>query len=122
MVEFFKCRIEEYLKQDLKSTSVPSSVSYEEKFQEVFVQKRGEFLIGREEELNILMDFLRTREGNDNDINEGGKRMCFVIGEAGSGKASLLSTLLLKLKEVCMFCNLLLTRRIWNKLSPAPYR
>lgn len=120
MVEYFKSKIDEYLQEQPTNSSASPAVTVmnEEKVQEVFVQKRGEFLIGRDKEMRMLTDFLRidetkitqTKESKaEENVNEREgerKRICFVIAEPGTGKAAFLANFVLKLKKVIAVHNL----------------
>jgi len=72
--------------------------------QNTFVQKRGEFLIGREEELKTMMQFIKESTRNDEASEEDEKKkVLFIISDPGNGKSSLVANYVMKLKEVKVF-------------------
>ena len=55
--------------------------------QDIFIQKRGELLLGRDKEIQMLADFTAA-EMKDDDLDEA-SRVLFVIAHSGMGKSSL---------------------------------
>ena len=66
--------------------------------QDIFIQKRGEFLLGRDEELQVLTNFMEA-ETQDDDLDEA-IRVFVVLAHSGMGKSSLLARYVQNLKKV----------------------
>ena len=91
-LNFFKARISEYASetwgdQDNDQTSM---------MQQAFIEKRGRMLIGREEEIKAMMNFVTN-------LDEEKEKCLFIIAEPGMGKSSLFANYVLKLNEVRWF-------------------
>ena len=109
-MDFYKQRIEHFLREDLGENPDELMVeltSHEkmEMEQESFAQKRGQFVIGRHEEMKQMKSFLKP------SLNDGvEKKVLMVLAEPGNGKSSLMANYVLKLKEVCRFVFHILSR------------
>ena len=107
VVDFFKKRIKIFVGSEVGNTADIGEdtlqiveLTPKERMtidQNTFVQKRGEFLIGREEELNTMMQFIRESTREDEDET---KKVLFIVSEPGNGKSSLVANYVTKLKEV----------------------
>ena len=93
VTDFFKKRIIDYLSVNVSSDDL-SETDKQQLMQDVFIAKRGELLIGREDEVNSMMDFT---------CNESEGKCLLVIAEPGTGKSALVAHHVLRMKEVYIF-------------------
>ena len=104
IVSFFKERITEYLQTDCPKQDVNNNLATDSDSkkmvtpQDIFIQKRGEFLLGRDEELQVLTNFMEA-ETQDDDLDEA-IRVFVVLAHSGMGKSSLLARYVQNLKKV----------------------
>ena len=61
--------------------------------QDSFIEKRGQVLVGRQVELEEMQKFITSQEENVSNC-------LIVIGQSGMGKSSIMSRMVLKMKEV----------------------
>ena len=61
--------------------------------QDSFIEKRGQVLVGRQVELEEMQKFITSQEENVSSC-------LIVIGQSGMGKSSIMSRMVLKMKEV----------------------
>lgn len=105
IISFFKERITEYLETDQPKHDSNSNLATNRDTkivtpQDIFIQKRGERLLGRDEELQILTNFTEA-EAQDDDLDEA-MRVFVVLAHTGMGKSSLLARFVQNLKKVAM--------------------
>lgn len=104
VINFFKERIKKYVSVDNQVTEELSEVEKMQEMQDIFIEKRGQLLIGREKEFQAITDFVQS---------EGREKILFVIAEPGTGKSSLAANYVMKLKENNSPC-------LYNFASSAP--
>ena len=61
--------------------------------QDSFIEKRGQVFVGRQVELEEMRKFVTSQEENVSNC-------LIVVGQSGMGKSSIMSRMVLKMKEV----------------------
>ena len=61
--------------------------------QDSFIEKRGQVFVGRQVELEEMQKFVTSQEENVSNC-------LIVVGQSGMGKSSIMSRMVLKMKEV----------------------
>ena len=106
VVEFLKAAIEQtypHIDEDLTKDE------WNFVFQDIFIEKKGAFLVGREAERNNIIDFVTGLDGyTDTTPN-----YLLLTGSPGIGKSSLLASVVRKMKAAGVYC-------IYNFASASP--
>jgi len=93
VTDFYKTRITEYASNFIDDSS-NIELSESDKLsmiQDIFIEKRGRLLIGREHEIEAMMNFVSNLEDDE--------KCLFVIAEPGTGKSSLVANYVIQLNQ-----------------------
>uniref|UniRef100_A0A7M5VFT2 DUF4062 domain-containing protein n=1 Tax=Clytia hemisphaerica TaxID=252671 RepID=A0A7M5VFT2_9CNID len=92
VIKFLKEKIHDYIKENFENETECLTTS-----QDIFIQKRGEFLLGRDKELRMLQEF-SDAEMCDDDL-DAAQRVLFVVAPSGMGKSSLMARYVQQLQK-----------------------